>query len=164
MSVWDKRDERTTDVWLTPPYVVEALGAFDLDPCAPDPRPWDTARHYYNQSNDGLAQPWRGRVWCNPPYSGQMPKWIAKLAEHGNGIALIFARTDAAVFHDQIFNRAQALLFLRSRLRFHLRDGRPAPTTAPAPSVLVAYGRRNAQALRRCALPGKIIELNHGTR
>jgi len=28
-----------TEVWLTPPYILEALGAFDLDPCASLDRP-----------------------------------------------------------------------------------------------------------------------------
>jgi len=27
------------DEWLTPPYIIKALGEFDLDPCAPINRP-----------------------------------------------------------------------------------------------------------------------------
>lgn len=30
--------------WLTPPYILEALGGFDLDPCAPEFRPWDMGK------------------------------------------------------------------------------------------------------------------------
>ena len=32
--------------WLTPPYVLDALGEFDLDPCSPVVRPWDTAKGF----------------------------------------------------------------------------------------------------------------------
>ena len=61
-----------TDVWLTPPNILEALGgadSFDLDPCAPLNRPWDMARNHYTIDDDGLARPWSGRVWLNPPYA-----------------------------------------------------------------------------------------------
>lgn len=52
--------------WLTPPSIVEKLGPFDLDPCTPVNRPWNTAREHY--SSEGLYRPWKGRVWLNPPY------------------------------------------------------------------------------------------------
>lgn len=31
------------DEWLTPPNIIINLGPFDLDPCAPVIRPWNTA-------------------------------------------------------------------------------------------------------------------------
>ena len=60
MSHHDSRNEITTDTWLTPKWVMDALGVFDLDPCAaPHPRPWPTASmHYdYSQGMDGLTLP-----------------------------------------------------------------------------------------------------------
>lgn len=42
--------------WLTPPYILEALGGFDLDPCAPEFRPWDMAKVHYCKEQDGLSQ------------------------------------------------------------------------------------------------------------
>lgn len=56
------------DEWLTPPEIIKALGQFDLDPCAPVVRPWDTAERHYSIKDNGLMLPWSGRVWCNPPY------------------------------------------------------------------------------------------------
>jgi hypothetical protein len=50
-----------TDCWLTPPEIIEALGPFDLDPCAAPGQPWATARHHYAPPQDGLALPWYGR-------------------------------------------------------------------------------------------------------
>jgi phage N-6-adenine-methyltransferase len=32
---------------------------------------------YYTRREDGLAQPWHGSVWCNPPYSG-LTGWLEK--------------------------------------------------------------------------------------
>lgn len=56
------------DEWLTPPELVRSLGQFDLDPCAPVDRPWDTAGHHYTKLDAGLESFWYGRVWLNPPY------------------------------------------------------------------------------------------------
>lgn len=136
-----------TDVWLTPPDLLEALGPFDLDPCAaPEPRPWPTAAVHYTADVDGLRQPWHGRAWVNPPYS-KSERWLARLADHGTGTALIFARTDTAAFHRQVWGKASALLFLRGRLNFYTSDGRRGRVNAGAPSVLIAYGDADADRL-----------------
>jgi len=75
------------DEWLTPKYITDALGRFDLDPCSPaERRPWDTATRHIGIPDDGLAMPWEGRVWCNPPYGRETFKWLSKLAEHGQGL------------------------------------------------------------------------------
>ena len=46
-----------TDEWLTPPEIIKALGPFDLDPCSPITRPWDTALKHYSILDMGLLQP-----------------------------------------------------------------------------------------------------------
>lgn len=135
------------DEWLTPPGIVEALGPFDLDPCAPVVRPWDTASRHFTIEDDGLAQPWVGRVWCNPPYGAMTGKWLDKLAAHGNGIALIFARTETAMFFSSVWRKADAVLFLEGRIHFHHVTGEQAPENCGAPSVLVAYGEENVRRL-----------------
>lgn len=142
------------DEWLTPPWVLERLGAFDLDPCAPISRPWDTAREHYTIADNGLSKQWHGRVWCNPPYGLQAAKWLERCAEHGNAIALIFARTETAMFFKHVWNRADGLLFLNGRLYFHHVTGERASANSGAPSVLVAYGRYNAESLRQSGIPG----------
>ncbi len=146
--------------WLTPPAIIKALGSFDLDPCSPINRPWPTAAHHFTVEDDGLAQPWNGRVWLNPPYDHHAERWLERLAEHGDGIALIFARTDTRSFHSQVWRRADAALFLLGRLRFHLVDGSlPTHTNCGAPSVLVAYGKDNVSQLKSCGLAGAFINL-----
>jgi len=135
------------DEWLTPPDVLRQLGPFDLDPCSPIVRPWDTAAKHYTIQDDGLAQPWTGRVWCNPPYGRKTPKWLAKLAAHGNGIALIFARTETAIFFQCVWHKANGIFFFDRRLTFHHVTGEPAESNGGAPSCLVAYGQANADVL-----------------
>lgn len=148
------------DEWLTPPDLVASLGPFDLDPCSPgDRRPWDTARVHYGLPQDGLALPWFGRVWLNPPYGREADAWLAKLVGHGDGVALIFARTETEMFFAHVWQKADAVLFLRGRLHFHYVDGRRADANAGAPSVLAAYGPNNVAALRRIASEGQFIRL-----
>lgn len=147
------------ETWLTPPHVLAALGQFDLDPCAaPSPRPWPSAVQHVELPTDGLAVPWVGRVWCNPPYGAEAARWLAKLADHGNGVALVFARTETAMFFDQVWTKADGILFLRGRLAFCDRQGKPAQS-AGAPSCLIAYGGGNADQLRACGLPGHFVPL-----
>tara|TARA_R100001082_G_scaffold59354_1_gene32931 strand:- start:987 stop:1496 length:510 start_codon:yes stop_codon:yes gene_type:complete len=150
------------DEWLTPPYIPKALGVFDLDPCQPIKPPFTHATKGYNISHNGLSQEWKGRIWCNPPYGKQTFKWISRLADHGDGIALIFARTDTIGFYEQVFNRAHGILFLKGRLKFHHVEGHTT-NTAAAPSCLIAYGLRNLIALEDAVnngdLIGKVVRL-----
>jgi hypothetical protein len=148
-----------TDVWLTPPYIKTPLGEFDLDPCAAIDQPWPTARHQYTKADNGLLKPWFGRVWLNPPYGAEAAHGLKRLAEHGNGVALIFARTETAMFFDYVWNAATAVLFLRGRVKFHFPDGRQCPTNAGAPSALIAYGDENAETIRKSGLDGRFVFL-----
>lgn len=149
----------STYEWLTPPYILDALGPFDLDPCAPIVRPWPMAREHFTEADNGLMRAWFGRVWLNPPYGAQTGKWLARLVAHGIGTALIFARTDTAFFFKQVFEEASALLFLRGRLHFHYVDGSAARFNSGAPSVLIAYGTADAQRLADSGLDGQLVPL-----
>jgi hypothetical protein len=145
--------------WLTPPAIVRACGYFALDPCAHPNQFYKTARRMIAPPKDGLAEKWKGRVWLNPPYGGQLRHWIQRLADHGNGIALVPARTEVeSWFWPFVWDRAHAVLFLRGRLYFHRPDGSTAGNAGHG-SVLVAYGWDNAKRLERTKLVGKYIAL-----
>lgn len=154
---------RNNDEWLTPPYIIEALGPFDLDPCAPATRPWDMAKIHYCKNEDGLSLPWKGRVWLNPPYGRETFRWLARLSEHKSGIALIFARTETKGFHKHIWEKAHAILFFQGRLSFHYVTGQKG-NTANAPSCLVAYSihdtEKMIEAINNNLINGKLIFLN----
>lgn len=149
--------ERTIqkDEWLTPPSVFKPLQPFDLDVCQPINPPWLIAPRGYNIKDDGLLQDWFGLVWCNPPYGRQAKSWLKRMAKHGNGIALIFARTDTLMFQEYCFT-ATAILFLKGRLSFYDVEGKKGGS-AGAPSCLVAWGDEAAERLRTCGLPGKFM-------
>ena len=61
-----------------------ALGAIDLDPASCEVAQGEVqAARYFTKSDDGLAQPWHGRIFLNPPYSTPAKRaFIARLAEH----------------------------------------------------------------------------------
>jgi hypothetical protein len=145
-----ERTKGKTDVWLTPLPIIEALGKFELDPCGESH--WPTANEIYQ--TDGLEKDWYGRVWLNPPYS-EVGKWTKKLAEHGNGITLVFVRSDVGWFQDAI-NSCDAVLFLKGRIFFHHHDGTRAKGSAGAPSCLIAFGSENVKALQNSGLTGII--------
>ena len=143
------------DEWLTPPSIIKSLGHFDLDPCAPIIRPWDMAGKHYTIEDDGLFLPWEGRIWLNPPYGKTMDMSLNKMALHGDGIALTFARTDTNAFHNYVFRHASSIFFLKGRLTFYQVDGTPGDFNGGAPSCLIAYGKNNVDAIDHARLKGK---------
>lgn len=147
-----------TDVWLTPPEILDAVGPFDLDPCASLDRPWDTAGTHYTVDDDGLAQDWGNSfVWCNPPFGPDVGVWLGRLAEHGNGVGLCAARTETRWFVDAVWRRADAVLFLTGRPHFHYPDGRRGKANSGVPICLVAYGDVAVDRLSNSGLPGYCV-------
>lgn len=151
------------DEWLTPPEIMAPLGKFDLDPCSPIVRPWDTAERHYDVRDDGLQHPWHGRVWCNPPFGREAVRWMRRMAEHGNGIALIPARTETAMFYETVWGVADAVLFIKGRPHFHRVNGSRAQFNSGAPICLVAYGNNNAMALLQSGLGAVVPASIYGT-
>lgn len=127
--------------WSTPQDFFDKLNEefhFTLDPCA------DGLNHkcdkYYTEEQDGLKQDWSGeRVFCNPPYGRDVPKWVRKcFQEVYSGkckcaVMLLNARTDTRWFHDYIYNKAE-VRFVKGRLKF---GGQTQP--APFPSMVVIF-------------------------
>ncbi len=158
MNVVFEKCKETSVEWLTPPELVKKLGIFDLDPCTPISPPFLHARYNFNINDNGLNKKWFGRVYMNPPYGKGMEKWLEKLKYHGNGIALIFARTETKCFFAHIWNDADALLFVKGRIKFFNLKGEQIGTPG-APSVFIAYGKENAKILEKSGIEGKYINL-----
>lgn len=147
------------DEWLTPPAILEKLCDFDLDPCSPINRPWDTAKNHFTKNDNGLIKEWKGKVFCNPPYGLETSKWLEKLSDHGDGIALVFARTETKMFFDYVWRKGSSILFIEGRLFFHHINGEKAKGNAGAPSCLIAYGDECSEILKNCTIKGKYIKL-----
>jgi hypothetical protein len=140
---------------LTPRWVLDRLGGFDLDPCAADPRPWDCAIE--NWTMHGLTRGWYGRVWLNPPFERYgVGRWVRKLADHGCGTALLHARCETDWFAP-IWECASGILFMSSRIKFCRPDGSVQPFNSGAPPVLVAFGEGDLVRLQISGIAGVLV-------
>ena len=158
MNTSFEKAKNSTVEWLTPPELVKKLGEFDLDPCSPLNAPFVHAKTNLTTEDDGLKKEWFGRVFLNPPYGKYLHLWLEKLKNHGNGIAVVFARTETKCFFENVWDSADALLFVKGRIRFYRVSGELGGTPG-SPSVFVAYGKANAVALKTSGIEGRYLEL-----
>jgi hypothetical protein len=151
--------------WYTPKYILDALGPFDLDPCSPMVRPFDTAKMHYTKADNGLCRPWVGRVWLNPPYN-DIQTWMWAMAQHGNGIALTYNRLGTHWFNELVMPYTTGLRVLTGNVKFMRQNDVASP--APHPSVLIAYDRHgrntNSLTLRDCGLDGRFFPCRNKRR
>lgn len=138
-----------SDEWYTPKHIFNALNLkFDLDVASPSRDHWVPASRVFTKDDDGLKQSWNGLVFMNPPFggrNGQVP-WLQKFINHGDGIAIVAARTSAKWFQD-LMPTADAMLFPYGKTKFVKPDG--SVGTSPGTGVvIVAMGERSVNALR----------------
>lgn len=117
-----------SDEWYTPADYIESaravMGDIDLDPatCAAAQQVIQAAA-FFTKEDDGLTQPWHGRVWLNPPYSASLVQgFVDKLCREFDvgrtteAIVLVNNATDTAWFHS-LLQRSPACV-LRRRVPF----------------------------------------------
>lgn len=132
--------------WRVPNYIVNALGHFSL---------YFHMDEFWDPGVNRLI----GRLFINPP-NDRVAYWLRVLASHGNGIALIFARTETKHFFNYVWPFAHSIFFFKGRIRFiNGIDGMPGRFTGGAPSCLVAYGELNTIAIKNSKLEGKLVYL-----
>lgn len=115
--------------WYTPENLIEAarrvLGQIELDPASSEvANTVVKAAKYYDINTDGLLQPWRGKVWLNPPYkTGLIEKFTEKLAaefELGNVnqfIILVNNATETKWFNS-LAESSSVVCFVTSRVKY----------------------------------------------
>ena len=117
---------------------------------------------FYSKTDDGLVQPWDGRVWCNPPYSS-IELWLIKAWQEwrdGRAELIVFLlpanRTEQGFWQRQIepFRRRDELQieFLAGRMRF-IRFGaaKVGPNERPPFGVcLVIWDRQRRRDSAPC--------------
>lgn len=144
------------DTWLTPRYVLDQLGPFDLDPCAAGVSPEWVARKYWLKVDNGLERKWEGRVFMNPPFSNTA-QWLARHAGHGAGISLVPATLESVVWRKYVWPSAKAILVVHGRMRFCNPDG-SATTGRPLRGIaLIAWTPSDAEVLERSTLAGYLL-------
>ena len=144
--------------WSTPAELFRALDEefrFDLDACASAGNA--LCPRYFTASEDGLAQPWAGRVFMNPPYGRSLSEWVRKAHEEALAgraavvVCLLPARTDSGWWHDYALRGE--VRFIRGRLRFG-----EATKPAPFPSVVVVFSRNPKTARHALSSPATRAE------
>lgn len=139
----------TTDTWITPKYITDALGRFDLDPCAHTKMPWTHATTNYTIKDDGLKMSWGGaRVWLNPPFNQyKIAEWMKRMSEHKNGIMLISAALETQRFYDHVWGKATGILAMDHRPYFCLPNGKRGKANSGQSMCLISYDEQNLQYL-----------------
>lgn len=105
------------------------MAGFDLDPCASKEN--HKCHNYYTIKDNGLEQEWYGKVYMNPPYGLEIPKWMEKAnREVGRGckvVALIPGRVDTNWFHQYVLysKYLSELWFVKGRIKFEGFEGSP---------------------------------------
>lgn len=149
--------------WYTPAWIFDELAIdFDLDPSSPhDMETAVPARTKYTIFDDGLKQEWHGRVWLNPPYGKDTPFWVRRMVDHGNGIALVFSRTDAA-WCQEAMKTCTGMLFINGRIQFTPgKENAHKKSRCGAGTVMFAWGADNADALKRMSGHGVYIHVGN---
>lgn len=131
-----------TDSWLTPLWIIEALGNdFDLDPCGF--KHHRTAKRIIQLPECGISAKWEGKVWLNPPYS-DAKAWLDKMMNHRNGSVIIFSRTGPL---GKYMQDCDHLFFLRQRVRFLHEDLTPAKDNPGADTMILSWGKQDFSKL-----------------
>ena len=147
--------------WITPRYILDPLGNFDLDPCTPKEMPWDTARKRHTIKENGLAERWFGRVWLNPPFDRRfVGGWMRRMAEHNNGIMLVPAAMETRNWKENVWGCCCGVLILDTRPHFCHPDGSASRANCGQTIALVAYGDYNWEKLLHSGLGVALQEVS----
>lgn len=152
--------------WYTPPEYIAAaivvMGAIDIDPASTaEANVVVGAAKFYTPEDDGLAQPWSGRLWMNPPYAQPLvDRFCARLArtyaagEVSQACVLVNNATETAWFQT-VAAEATAICFPRGRLKFW----HPRKESIPLQGQAVIYLGPSIEAFKRAFLPFGFVGL-----
>jgi hypothetical protein len=128
----------------TPQYILDAviacMGGIDLDPASNSREiPNVLAAMHYTAQDNGLVQPWEGRVFLNPPFGPGVEKWFSKLYQEWSAgrtteaIVLWKSATETAAWKTLTAISCR-VCFPSTRIRFvgPAGDIGPGPTFSPA--------------------------------
>ncbi len=158
------RSDYDSDEWYTAEEITRTahhvMGSIDLDPATCElAQTVVQAGTYYTKVDDGLAQPWTGNVWLNPPYSAPQV-WIDKLfAEMASGavtqaIVLVNNATETAWFQ-RLLTESKLVCFPARRLAFWRHDHSNA--AGRQGQALFYFGNRAEQFYSAFSATGAVL-------
>lgn len=123
--------------WYTPGEWIDlarqVLGTIDLDPASnATAQQWIQAKAFYARADNGLEQPWYGRVWCNPPYTEDGVNLTKLFLERGLQAyragtveaAIFLVNRTGARWYSRILDEADAHIEIQDRIAFIDAQGR----------------------------------------
>jgi len=147
---------KLNDCLQTPAWVYQPLQPFDLDPCAGKATEIAKTNYRLEDWDDGLADPWLGFVWCNPPFS-QKELWIERMKQHDDGLLLLPERGSSAWF-GSLAHHCGYYFVLGQRISFV-----GGSNSSSVGSVLFPFGDAAVQRLHDSGLPGHFVDVKFFT-
>lgn len=146
--------------------VVDVLGGIDLDPASCElAQATVGAARYYTKADDGLAQPWEGRVYLNPPYGttgGESNQgiWAKRLVDAYTsgavtGAVLLVKAALGYEWFEELWYR-WPVCFPRRRLSFGMPDG-SGDGQSKQGSALFYFGQEPERFAERFRRFGRVI-------
>jgi hypothetical protein len=134
--------------WYSPAVYVDrarkAMGGIDLDPASCEAANGVVrATSFYTAKDDGLRQPWFGKVWMNPPFGAtDIAQFSEKLArEYQDGrvsqACVLVSNSTETRWFATLASVATAAVFLHQRVRFI--SGKNRPNRKPLQGYVVLY-------------------------
>ena len=142
----------SNDNLQTPKYIIDALGSFDLDPCAGAFTDIGIKNISDQLGGCGLSEKWEGCVYVNPPFS-QKEKWIQKMIDHGNGILLLPERGSAPWFGP--LAKSCGCYFVMGK-KINFIGGSSSNNVG---SVLFPFGNEAIEKIKNSGLPGHFLNV-----
>lgn len=143
---------KKNDILKTPPYITDALGFFDLDPCSGEKTRIGNFNWWDGRGEDGLENEWFGFVWCNPPFS-QKEIWIEKMITHNNGI-LILPERGSAPWFGPLAAKVRTYFVMGKKINF---EGGSSSNNLG--SVLFPFGAEAINRIEDSRLPGHLVDV-----
>ncbi len=159
-----------SDEWPTPQWLADQLaaefGPFDLDPAATAENA--KAPLFFTREDDGLRQPWHGKVWLNPPYGRTIGRWMRKAkievarCRADLVCCLVPARVGTMWWESAITWHDTLVRILPGRLEW--QPGQQAPFTSAVIVYGVPLGQRHGAVAVKCPVCGQVFWPAYATR
>ena len=157
------------DEWYTPRIIIQGaialMGVIDLDPASSAAANEIVgAADYFTVEDDGLSQPWKGRVWLNPPYSypliGQLSVKVIEEFRLGNvtEACMLTNNVTETDWFQKLVEASSAFCLLDDRVLFQ-RPGPKRPISNGRGQTLFYFGPNPALFQETFGHFGKICAL-----